>query len=166
MDWRSIDDPAERRRQRRLAKNRITAARSRERKKEQMAEMEDRMTALEQENSQMRALLASLAQENTSLKEQLASLTRGAGNACNAMSSPEPAVLKCLAIMHLVCCLIAVKASFVLVSSLVLVLQHVALCAVSAAAVGSGLHVSTPAAYRSAGVGVAAVHDVAGCALH
>lgn len=119
VDWRSIDDPAERRRQRRLAKNRVTAARSRERKKEQMVEMEDRMAALEQENSQMRALLASLAQENTSLKEQLASLTRGAGTANNTRGSPEPAVLKCLAIMHLVCYLLVVKASFVLVGYLV-----------------------------------------------
>jgi hypothetical protein len=33
IDWRSISDPAERRRQRRLAKNRLTAAKSRERKK-------------------------------------------------------------------------------------------------------------------------------------
>lgn len=33
IDWRSITDPAERRRQRRLAKNRLTAAKSRERKK-------------------------------------------------------------------------------------------------------------------------------------
>ncbi|KAF8072760.1 rpsO [Scenedesmus sp. PABB004] len=94
VDWRSIDDPAERRRQRRLAKNRITAARSRERKKEQLVDMEERMAGLEAENAQMRALLASLAQENAGLKEQLASLARGAAAAppCTR-SSPEPAVL-------------------------------------------------------------------------
>lgn len=40
IDWRAIEDPAERRRQRRLAKNRVTAARSRERKKLQWADME------------------------------------------------------------------------------------------------------------------------------
>jgi hypothetical protein len=117
IDWRSIDDPAERRRQRRLAKNRVTAARSRERKKEQLAGMEDRMDALEQENAQMRALLASLSQENTSLREQLASLTRGAA-ACPSTtgSGPEPAVLECIAIMHLVACLVlSVRATLGLV---------------------------------------------------
>jgi hypothetical protein len=114
IDWRSIDDPAERRRQRRLAKNRITAARSRERKKEQMAGMEDRMDSLEQENVQMRALLASLSQENASLREQLASLTRGAAACFNTTGSgPEPAVLECIAIMHLVACLVlSVRATF------------------------------------------------------
>jgi cyclic AMP-dependent transcription factor ATF-2 len=118
IDWRSIDDPAERRRQRRLAKNRVTAARSRERKKEQLAGMEDRMDALQQENAQMRALLASLSQENTSLREQLASLTRGAAACLNTTGSgPEPAVLGCIAIMHLVACLVlSVKAAFGLVS--------------------------------------------------
>ena len=40
VDWRAIADPSERRRQRRLAKNRVTAARSRERKKSQWSEME------------------------------------------------------------------------------------------------------------------------------
>jgi hypothetical protein len=126
IDWRSIDDPAERRRQRRLAKNRITAARSRERKKEQLAGMEDRMETLEQENAQMRALLASLSQENANLREQLASLTRGAAACHNTTGSgPEPAVLECIAIMHLVACLVlSVRAAFglvfaVLVSGLV-----------------------------------------------
>lgn len=51
MDWRSIEDPAERRRQRRLAKNRVTAARSRERKKAQWGEMEAKLASLEAENS-------------------------------------------------------------------------------------------------------------------
>ncbi len=41
VDWRSIEDPAERRRQRRLAKNRATAARSRERKKEAWGQLEE-----------------------------------------------------------------------------------------------------------------------------
>lgn len=138
IDWRSIEDPAERRRQRRLAKNRVTAARSRERKKEQMAEMEERMATLEQENSQMRALLLSMAQENSSLKEQLASLTRGASTANNPMSSPEPAALKCLAIVHLVYCLLVVRVSFMLVAALVSVLtQQVASGVISAAAAAS-----------------------------
>lgn len=138
VDWRSIEDPAERRRQRRLAKNRVTAARSRERKKEQMAEMEERMATLEQENSQMRALLLSMAQENTSLKEQLASLTSGASTTNNPVSSPEPAALKCLAIMHLVCCLLVVKASFMMVAALVSVLtQQAVFCLTSVSTAAS-----------------------------
>ena len=47
VDWKAIADPAERRRQRRLAKNRVTAARSRERKKAQWAELEEKLFALE-----------------------------------------------------------------------------------------------------------------------
>lgn len=43
VDWRAIADPAERRRQRRLAKNRVTAARSRERKKCQWSKMEAKL---------------------------------------------------------------------------------------------------------------------------
>jgi len=76
------------------------------------------MSKLEAENSSMRALLQSMMAENTSLKEQLASLTRGAAAAPPAFeSSPKPAVLvKCLAIMHLVCCLqMCAKASLMLV---------------------------------------------------
>eukprot|EP00879_Flechtneria_rotunda_P001104 GHRR01001246.1.p1 GENE.GHRR01001246.1~~GHRR01001246.1.p1 ORF type:complete len:391 (+),score=100.87 GHRR01001246.1:309-1481(+) len=115
VDWRSIEDPEERRKQRRLAKNRITAARSRERKKQQLSGMEERTSQLEQENSQLRVLLHSLAQENTSLKEKLASLTRGATTFNTGSSTAEPAVLKCLAIMHLVCLLLTVKVSLGLV---------------------------------------------------
>jgi len=128
VDWRAIDDPEERRKQRRLAKNRITAARSRERKKEQMADMEQRMSKLEAENNSLRSLLQSMMSENTSLKEQLASLNRGAAAAPPAYEgSPKPAVLvKCLAIMHLVCCLLmCAKASLSLVVPLMsLVLQQ------------------------------------------
>eukprot|EP00775_Hariotina_reticulata_P010695 gene10695-10852_t len=71
------EDPEERRKQRRLAKNRVTAARSRERKKEQVADLSARLNSLESDNHQLRDLLATLLHENTSLKEQLASLTRG-----------------------------------------------------------------------------------------
>ena len=108
VDWRAIEDPAERRRQRRLAKNRVTAARSRERKKEQWGEMEIQMAELRTENLQMKAMMEALMRENTNLKEQLASLTRGA-SLTFAGNGPEPAVLWCLAIMHLVCRLPCVK---------------------------------------------------------
>lgn len=47
VDWRAITDPAERRRQRRLAKNRVTAARSRDRKKVQWVELEERLQVCE-----------------------------------------------------------------------------------------------------------------------
>lgn len=93
VDWRAIDDPEERRKQRRLAKNRVTAARSRERKKEQMAEMEQRLSQLEAENGSLRTLLQTMMSENTGLKEQLASLTRGAAAAPPALEgSPKPAL--------------------------------------------------------------------------
>lgn len=84
------------------------APRSRERKKEQMVELEARLSDLEAENNGLRAMLQSMMTENTSLKEQLASLTRGAAAASDAQEcNPKPAVLvKCLAIMHLVCCLL------------------------------------------------------------
>jgi cyclic AMP-dependent transcription factor ATF-2 len=115
VNWRAISDPAERRRQRRLAKNRVTAARSRERKKEQWAETAARLAALEQENAALRAQLRGLSEENAGLKARLASPYRGAGPAdtpsaapCGASRSyPEPAVLACLAIMHLVVLLAA-----------------------------------------------------------
>lgn len=106
----------------------IPTRRSRERKKEQMADMEQRMSKLEAENNSLRSLLQSMMSENTSLKEQLASLNRGAAAAPPAYEgSPKPAVLvKCLAIMHLVCCLLmCAKASLSLVVPLMsLVLQQ------------------------------------------
>lgn len=71
IDWRSIEDLAERRRQRRLAKNRITAARSRERKKTQWAEMESKLHALEKDNQMLKAMMENLARENSSLRSQL-----------------------------------------------------------------------------------------------
>jgi hypothetical protein len=98
IDWRSIEDPEERRRQRRLAKNRITAARSRERKKVQLAGMEGRMQQLEVENAQLKSLLEHCMKENSSLREQLASLNKGAGIA-SIGSATEPAALLYIAIM-------------------------------------------------------------------
>lgn len=133
VDWRAIEDPAERRRQRRLAKNRVTAARSRERKKEQWGEMSAQLSALEEENALLREMIDGLSDENAGLRERLASLFRGASQpattaaaaqdaaaaACGPgrrrarqpRSCPEPAVLAwCLAIMHLACTLLVVGA--------------------------------------------------------
>jgi hypothetical protein len=96
IDWRSIEDPEERRRQRRLAKNRITAARSRERKKVQLAGMEGKMQQLEAENAQLKSLLEHCMKENQGLREQLAglaSLSRGASPAGGVGGATEPAAL-------------------------------------------------------------------------
>lgn len=98
VDWRSIADPEERRKQRRLAKNRVTAARSRERKKVQLAGMEGRMQQLETDNAQLKSLLEHCMKENGSLREQLASLTRGAGPS-GVGGATEPAALLYIAIM-------------------------------------------------------------------
>ncbi|GFH32109.1 BZIP domain-containing protein, partial [Haematococcus lacustris] len=58
VDWRSITDPAERRRQRRLAKNRMTAARSRERKKEQCGSKPQHSSSLQPATKRSRTGLA------------------------------------------------------------------------------------------------------------
>lgn len=58
VDLTSITDIAERRKQRRLAKNRATAATSRERKRAQLSTLQTRVTKLEQDNAHLSALLA------------------------------------------------------------------------------------------------------------
>ena len=58
VDWTKIEDPIERRRQRRLVKNRNTAAISRERKKAQLQSLEDRVKALEEQNAALKYWLA------------------------------------------------------------------------------------------------------------
>ncbi|KXZ50813.1 hypothetical protein GPECTOR_15g499 [Gonium pectorale] len=100
VDWRSIEDPAERRRQRRLAKNRVTAARSRERKKAMWSELEEKLKSMENENMQLRAMLEQFARENSSLKTQLLNITRataagGAAGLCQARAGKtmDPAVI-------------------------------------------------------------------------
>lgn len=80
--------------------------------------MEARLSQLEADNSSLRTLLQTVMAENTGLKEQLLSLTRGTAAApAGHEGSPKPAVLvKCLAIMHLVCCLLmCAEASLTLV---------------------------------------------------
>lgn len=71
IDWRSITDPAERRRQRRLAKNRLTAAKSRERKKAAWSQLEGRFNNLEQDNKRLREMIEELSRENSVLRGQL-----------------------------------------------------------------------------------------------
>ena len=101
IDWRSIEDPEERRRQRRLAKNRVTAARSRERKKVQWSDMQSKMDTVEDENMRLKSMLEKYLKENSALKEQLASVTRRASTAaCNG--GKEPAALH-IAISLLFC---------------------------------------------------------------
>ena len=118
IDWRSITDPAERRRQRRLAKNRMTAARSRERKKVQWADMEAKLAGLDNDNKRLRAMLQQLASENSTLRGQLegivskGSLSSAAASASTVApgrlsghsNSTEPAALVFIAILLLLCC--------------------------------------------------------------
>lgn len=93
VDWRSITDPAERRKQRRLAKNRVTAARSRERKKEQWTEMQAQLSALQADNTSLKAALEAALCENAQLKQQLGSLNRGlAAAAATTGQGAEPAL--------------------------------------------------------------------------
>ncbi|GLC44660.1 hypothetical protein PLESTB_001330800 [Pleodorina starrii] len=89
VDWRQIEDPAERRRQRRLAKNRVTAARSRERKKAMWSELEEKLKNVENENSQLRAMLEQFARENASLKSQLLTITRAGAAAGGVAGMPQ-----------------------------------------------------------------------------
>lgn len=105
VDWRSIVDPAERRRQRRLAKNRVTAARSRERKKVQWSEMEVKMNGISSDNAQLRGLLEHVLRENAALKAQVLRLNRSPSSIAsaqqgkNASATPESAALILIALM-------------------------------------------------------------------
>ncbi|KFM26403.1 Protein ABSCISIC ACID-INSENSITIVE 5 [Auxenochlorella protothecoides] len=60
VDLARVEDPEERKRQRRLMKNRETAAASRARRQERELLLEDRIRALEQENACLKAKLSSL----------------------------------------------------------------------------------------------------------
>ncbi|KAK9832552.1 hypothetical protein WJX81_008454 [Elliptochloris bilobata] len=98
-DLESIDDIAERRKQRRLAKNRATAAVSRERKRKQMADLAARVQELEGENLALANDVAMRDAKIAALCGQLASPIMGAaaqqGGAGGgaAATTPEPAVL-------------------------------------------------------------------------
>lgn len=124
VDWRAIEDPAERRRQRRLAKNRVTAARSRERKKAMWSELEEKLKSMESENSQLRAMLEQFARENASLKNQLLNITRAgaaAGLSSQAKTSRSTLAAVLIATLLVVCSLLPGddKAAACLVSVLV-----------------------------------------------
>mmetsp|Transcript_33878 Transcript_33878/g.75130 ORF Transcript_33878/g.75130 Transcript_33878/m.75130 type:complete len:411 (-) Transcript_33878:1543-2775(-) len=124
VDWRAIEDPAERRRQRRLAKNRVTAARSRERKKVQWADMEIKLNAIHSENQELKAMLEKLARENSLLRDQLAGLAQGAaptGLRGNSYSA-EPAVLVFISTMLLLCCVLPADKAVLLGSGVPLLL--------------------------------------------
>lgn len=63
-------------RQRRLVKNRVSALASRNRKKEDMEQMEDQVARLTKENIMQREQIARLESENNSLKQEVVHLNR------------------------------------------------------------------------------------------
>eukprot|EP00967_Tisochrysis_lutea_P112916 scaffold178830_cov21-Tisochrysis_lutea.AAC.1 len=56
------------------AKNRLTAARSRERKKAILSELETKLQGFEAENARLQEMLAAMGKENKDLKQQLGQL--------------------------------------------------------------------------------------------
>eukprot|EP00884_Botryococcus_braunii_P011231 jgi/Botrbrau1/20108/Bobra.0173s0011.1 len=103
VDLDAIDDPDERRKQRRLAKNRATAALSRERKRNQMATLIERVRIMDATHASLKGEIARLQrevamkdEENMRLRGELASHTSGVGGATESEVSAlarEPAVL-------------------------------------------------------------------------
>jgi cyclic AMP-dependent transcription factor ATF-2 len=71
IDLSTIEDPQERKKQRRLAKNRVTAALSRERKKAQMANLQNRVKKLEADNAHLAQTLAQRDAELEKLRGEL-----------------------------------------------------------------------------------------------
>lgn len=67
-DWSLIKDPEERKRQKRMAKNRHTAAVSRERRRKYLNDLENRVKTLEHENMSLRYWLGAAQHENLALK--------------------------------------------------------------------------------------------------
>jgi hypothetical protein len=124
------DDLGERRRQRRLAKNRITAAKSRERKKMLWADMEYQLSLMDDDNKRLRSLLQQLAEENQVLRGQLNGMALKdenmavpveKGKAEPNVSADESALLVFLALLLLFCSLSG-EQSFLLGSSVPLLL--------------------------------------------
>ncbi|KAK9789760.1 hypothetical protein WJX73_001743 [Symbiochloris irregularis] len=99
MDSSVTDETLERRKQRRLAKNRATAALSRERKRVQMQSLSLRSLELEQENAYLKEALGMRNTEVAGLWDKLASmeasasLSRGADGSTWSAFKIEPAVL-------------------------------------------------------------------------
>lgn len=77
MDLDTILDPAEKKKQRRLAKNRATAALSRERKKAQLQVLQQRVRVLEQENTSLSQALSIRDAEIRRLKDRAAGQPKG-----------------------------------------------------------------------------------------
>lgn len=73
VDLDTISDPEERKRQKRLAKNRRTAAVSRDRKRAQMELLQDKLDALQEHTQQLNAALAKKDQEIARLAGMLSS---------------------------------------------------------------------------------------------
>lgn len=84
-----LDDVEERRRQRRLLKNRITAAMSRQRKKEELQTLKERVSELEDENRALRGALATRDAEMEQLRLQVERLGLMA-RAAAAAAAPHP----------------------------------------------------------------------------
>ncbi|KAG2424238.1 hypothetical protein HXX76_014622 [Chlamydomonas incerta] len=149
VDWRQIEDPAERRRQRRLAKNRVTAARSRERKKAAWGELEERLKSIETENAQLRAMLETFARENTALKAQLLTVAAAGGvpglNHGQAGKTMDPATVLpvFIAIMLVVSSLLPGDKACALLGSLL----PLALIAAMMGAAGSGANANGGGAF-------------------
>eukprot|EP00951_Prasinocladus_malaysianus_P007856 scaffold56602_cov36-Prasinocladus_malaysianus.AAC.1 len=87
----SKDEIEELRKQKRMAKNRRTAAESRERKKAAAAELDKQVEALKRENAELKQKLAYQEMHSQVLRDELASLTRGAKEGTTATAAPDPA---------------------------------------------------------------------------
>ncbi|GMH45847.1 hypothetical protein BSKO_13810 [Bryopsis sp. KO-2023] len=90
VDWTKIEDPEERKRQRRMAKNRHTAAVSRERRKNHMRDLETRVERLEQENASLKYWLGIAQRENVSLKGGPVSFVSSAGMGLSSDQDVQP----------------------------------------------------------------------------
>ena len=93
VDLDCIHDPEERRRQKRLAKNRRTAAVSRDRKRIQMEDLQQTVERLEVDNDRLRSSLQAQDIEMKRLRAQLASSTRSV-SVESSLPAPESAALK------------------------------------------------------------------------
>ncbi|KAK9918015.1 hypothetical protein WJX75_000558 [Coccomyxa subellipsoidea] len=70
-DYDAIEDPRERQRQQRLARIRASAAVAREKKRQEMQDMETRADELHMENQRLRMLLAQREQESLRLRQEV-----------------------------------------------------------------------------------------------
>ncbi|CAG9464994.1 unnamed protein product [Pedinophyceae sp. YPF-701] len=86
-----IEDPAERRRQKRLMKNRLTAAISRERKKHQVSQLQAQVQTAQEEAAGLRRAVVERDMEISELRQEVAGLRRVVAQIQNAFASaPAP----------------------------------------------------------------------------